>query len=203
MTYKPALVFDFGGVLLEWNPRHLYRKLFNGDEAAMEKFLCEVDFSTWNTEQDRGRSFAEAVDELSARFPHYAGLIKAYDERWEESISGPIQPVVDTLRELKEKGYALYGLTNWSQEKFALVQHKYAFFNLFETILVSGAVRLIKPDPRIFNLLLEKMKCSPEQCIFIDDSLKNVAAAEALGFIPIHFQSPDQLTNELERKGIL
>jgi len=202
MSHKPAFIFDFGGVLLEWNPRHLYRKLFNGDDAAMEQFLSEVDFSNWNNEQDRGRSFEQAVGELSARFPHYASMIKAYDERWEESISGPIQPVVDILQALKEKGYALYGLTNWSQEKFELVQHKYPFFGLFETILVSGAVQMIKPDPRIFGLLLEKMERDPEECIFIDDSLKNIATAKTLGFIPIHYQSPQQLTAELERNGI-
>ena len=200
---KPALVFDFGGVLLEWDPRHLYRKLFNEDNAAMERFLLEVDFSNWNTEQDRGRSFAQAVSELSMRFPHYAELIKAYDERWEESIDGPIQPVVDMLWVLKEKGYRLYGLTNWSQEKFELVQHKYPFLKLFEFILVSGSVGLVKPDPRIFAMLLKKTGYLPQQCIFIDDSLKNVAAAQVLGFIPIHFQSPSQLLDELSLHGIL
>jgi 2-haloacid dehalogenase len=203
MPEKPTLVFDLGGVLIDWNPRHLYRKLFPGDESGMEHFLKEVDFPAWNMELDRGAiSFAQAVRELSAQFPQRADLIRAYDERWEESLNGPIQPVVDALYKLKANGYSLHGLTNWSAEKFALVQHKYAFFNLFESILVSGTVRLVKPDPRIYSLLLNNIQRAPSQCIFIDDSLKNVNAASELGFIPLHFQSPGQFMAELQGLGV-
>lgn len=199
---KPAIIFDFGGVLIDWNARHLYRKLFPGDETGMEKFLDEIGFSAWNLELDRGLPFAQGVRDLSERFPHYADLIKAYDERWEESMSGPIQPVVDLLPKLKANGYALYGLTNWSQEKFELVRHRYAFFNFFETIVVSGNIHLVKPDPRIYAVMLEKIGRNPDECIFIDDSLSNILAAQAIGFQTIHFQSPGQLMAELERNKI-
>ena len=202
MDQKTAIIFDFGGVLINWDARNLYRKLFPTDETGMEQFLRDVDFSAWNLELDRGTPFAQGVNELSGRFPNYASLIKAYDERWEESLNGPIQPVVDALQRLKANGYALYGLTNWSHEKFELVRHKYAFFSLFESIVVSGEVHLVKPDPRIYTLLLEKIKRRPGQCIFIDDSLKNIATAQSMGFISIHFQSPQQLIDELQRIGI-
>ena len=194
---KPALVFDFGGVLLDWDPRTLYRPYFDGDEAAMEKFLAEINFYVWNFEQDRGRSFAEGVAELSARFPNYSDLIKAYDTSWETSISGPIQPTVDTLQPLKENGHALYGLTNWSAEKFQLVAHKFDFFNLFEHILVSGAVRLAKPDPRIFALMQARIGRPAAECVFIDDSAPNIAAASDFGYQTIHFVSAQQMLAEL------
>ncbi len=202
MTQKPALIFDFGGVLLDWNPRYLYHKFFDGDAEAMERFLLEVDFSGWNLEQDKGRPFAQGVAELSTRFPHYAHLIRAYDERWEESIIGPIQPSVDALRPLKDSGCRLYGLTNWSAEKFELARHKFAFLDLFESILVSGAVKLIKPDPRIFKLLLDQIGRPASECVFIDDSAGNVAAACQLGLNAIHFTSPEQMQAELLQMGI-
>jgi 2-haloacid dehalogenase len=194
---KPALIFDFGGVLLDWNPRNLFKKFFGEDSVAMEKFLREIDFLNWNLEQDKGRSFAEGVAELSARFPHYADLIRAYDERWEESISGPIQSTVETLQPLKENGHALYGLTNWSAEKFQLAAHQYPFFNLFETILVSGSVRLVKPDPRIFQMILDEIGKPAHECVLIDDSETNTAAAGQLGFKVIHYQSSRQMLDEL------
>src|SRR5512140_1463174 len=118
----------------------------------MGKFRIYVDFCAGNVDQDKGRSFAEGVLELSARFPNYAPLIKAYDDQWEESIRGPIQSTVDTLLPLKEKGYLLYGLTNWSEEKFKVAAHRFEFFNLFETIVVSGKIKLAKPDARIFHM---------------------------------------------------
>jgi 2-haloacid dehalogenase len=200
---RPALIFDFGGVLLNWDPYNLYLGFFNGNTAAVEHFLAEIDFQTWNLEQDRGRSFAAGVAELSARFPQYADLIKTYDERWEESISGPIQSTVDTLQPFKKNGYRLYGLTNWSAEKFQLVKHKYAFFELFETILVSGTVHLVKPDPRIFQLMLNQIGRPAGECILIDDSATNVAAARKLGFNAVQFKSAPQMLAELAQMEIV
>lgn len=197
MTQKSALIFDFGGVLLDWNPRNLFLKFFDADDGAMEKFLSEIDFFAWNFEQDKGRSFAAGVAELTARFPHYAHLIRAYDERWEESIRGPIQSTVDTLLPLKENGHSLYGLTNWSEEKFQLVENKYPFFDLFEIILVSGAIRLAKPDPRIFQKMLDHIGRPASECVLIDDSAVNNAAARQLGFKTIHFESTGQMLAEL------
>jgi 2-haloacid dehalogenase len=202
MQQKPAIIFDFGGVLLKWEPRQLFRELFAGDEAGMEQFLTEINFSAWNLEFDRGLPFAQGVKELTLRFPEYAEPIKAFDERWEETILGPIQGVVEILYQLKAMGYALYGLTNWSSEKFELVRHKYEFFRLFESIVVSGEIHLVKPDERIYAVMLEQIKRSPRQCVFIDDSLNNILTAQTMGFIAIHYQSPEQLLNELESIGI-
>ena len=203
ISTKPAIIFDFGGVLLDWNPRNLFQKYFGEDTDAMEKFLREIDFFSWNLEQDKGRSFAEGVAELSARFPQYAYLIKAHDERREESIHGPIQSTVDALMPLKEKGHPLYGLTNWSEEKFRLVAHKYDFFNLFETILVSGSVRLVKPDPRIFQMMLDEIGRPASECVLIDDSATNTMAARQLGFKAIHYESSGQMLEELAQLEIV
>jgi 2-haloacid dehalogenase len=198
----PAIIFDFGGVLIDWNPRHLYKKLLD-DPAKLERFLTEIDFHHWNLELDRGRPYAESVAELSRVFPQYADLIRAYDERWEESLRGPIQATVEILRALKERGYALYGLTNWSAEKYEIVRHKYPFLGLFDDIVVSGIVKLIKPDPRIFALLLEKINRPAADGLFIDDSETNITAAQQLGFNTIHFKSAEQLAMELSRQGLL
>jgi 2-haloacid dehalogenase len=197
------IIFDFGGVLIDWNPRYLYRKLFDGDADSMERFLTEVKFTEWNLQQDVGRSFAEGVADLCGRFPAYAGLIKAYDERWEESISGLIEPTVAILRRLKQAGRRLHGLSNWSVEKFELVRPKYEFFSWFDTILVSGEVTLIKPDPRIYAVLLERIDRKPEECLFIDDSKINIASADQLGFKTIPFESPERLEEELRSLGVL
>ena len=198
-----AIVFDFGGVLVDWDPRYLYRKLFDGDADAMERFLAEVNFMEWNLQQDKGRSFAAGVAELGQRYPHYADLIKAYDERWEESIAGPILSTVDLLHTLKQAGYPLYGLSNWSAEKFRIAHARYAFFDWFEAILVSGEVKLVKPDPRIYRVFLERVGRTAEECVFVDDSEANVVAAEQLGFKTIRYESSEQLARELRRLGLL
>jgi 2-haloacid dehalogenase len=198
-----AIIFDFGGVLIDWNPRYLYRKFFAGDSESMERFLTEIGFAEWNLQQDKGRSFAVAVAELCVRFPDYADLIRAYDQHWEESIAGPIQPTVNILRSLKQVGYRLYGLSNWSVEKFEIVRPRYEFFGWLDTILVSGEVKLVKPDPRIYTVLLERIGRTAKECLFIDDSRANVAAADQLGFKTVHYESPEQLETELCHLGIL
>ena len=193
---KPAIVFDFGNVLVDWDPRYLYRKLLDGDQA-IEQFLGEVDFFEWNLEHDAGRPFDESIAEMCTRFPHYCDLIRAYDLRYEESISGPIWPTVEVLRTLKDAGYPLYGLSNWPADKYELVRPKYEFFSWFDDIVVSGKVRIAKPDPRIFELLLERIARPAQECIFIDDSPKNIAAARQLNFQTILFRSAGQLKQEL------
>lgn len=194
---QPAIVFDFGGVLMDWNPRYLYRKLFNHDEQAMERFLVEVGFFEWNQQQDAGRPFSEAVAELSARHPQYCDLIRAYDERYEESLSGPIMETVDILRQLHSSGFSLYGLSNWPAEKFQGVRARYDFFRWFDGIVLSGEVRITKPDPRIFHLLLEQIGRPAQECLLIDDSIHNIATAQALGFQTILFHSPQELEKQL------
>ena len=202
-TAAPAIVFDFGGVLMDWNPHYLYQKMPGYDRQAVERFLKEVDFFTWNLEHDRGRSFAEGTAELIARFPQYRDLIRAYDERYLDSLRGPVQPVVQILRALKDAGYALYGLSNWPAEKFALVRRIYPFFAYFDDIVISGEVGLVKPDRAIFELLLERIGRPAGECLLIDDHDRNILAARELGFQTIQFQSPQQLEAELRSRGIL
>jgi 2-haloacid dehalogenase len=198
-----AIIFDFGGVLIDWDPRYLYRKFFDGDAAGMERFLAEVGFYEWNLQQDAGRTFAEAVPELSGRFPHYAELIRAYDERYLESIAGAIRPSLEIVAALKQAGYPLYGLSNWPLEKYLIARQKYAFFGWFDDVLVSGEAKLVKPDPRIFRMLLERIGRTAAECVYIDDSRTNVSAACQLGFDAIHFQSAPQLEMELKQRGLL
>ena len=200
---KLSIVFDFGGVLIDWDPRYLYRKLFNGDEQAMERFFREVDFFGWNLYQDAGRSFDIAVAEACQKHPQYCELIQAYDERYLETINGQIDGSVAILYRLKQAGYPLYGLSNWSAEKYHLVQQHFAFFGWFDLVVISGDVKLVKPDPRVFDLLLERAGRKAGDCLLIDDSEKNVATALEMGFRAIHFHSPEQLKNTLQAIGIL
>jgi 2-haloacid dehalogenase len=197
-----SIIFDCGGVLLDWNIRYLYNKLFD-NPVELDRFLAEIDFPNWNLEMDRGRPFAESVAELSRQFPHYASQIKAFDDRWEETIGGPIHATVEILPILKERGYDLYGLTNWSAEKYEITRHKYPFFGLFDDIVVSGTVKLVKPDLRIFALMEEKANRPAAECLFVDDSETNITAAQRFGFKTIHFKSAEQLAMELSHRRML
>lgn len=197
-----TIIFDFGGVLLDWDPRYLYKNLFDGDDDALERFLSEVKFIEWNKKQDAGRSFDEAVAELSASFPHYSEAIQAYHERYLESISGPVEGTVEILKRVKELGYSICGLSNWPYEKYLMVKEKYPFFNWFDQVVISGDVRLVKPDPRIFQLLLDRIGKRAEECLLIDDSTTNIEAANRLRFKTIHFVSGEQLREQLVKSGI-
>lgn len=199
---RRAVIFDIGGVLLDWSPHYLYRQLLP-DDAAIDRFLHEIDFVGWNLQQDGGRSFADGVAALSAQYPHYAPLIRAYDERWAESIRGPIWPTVDVLWALKERGLRVYGLSNFSVEKYQLMRARYAFFSWFDDVIVSGEVRLLKPDPRIFEVCLARIGCAASECVYIDDVAANVAAADRLGLSAIRFTSPAALAADLDRLGVL
>ena len=200
---KLSIVFDFGGVLIDWDPRYLYRKLFNGDEQAMERFFREVDFFGWNLYQDAGRSFDIAVAEACQKHPQYCEQIRAYDERYLETINGQIDGSVAILYRLKQSGYPLYGLSNWSAETFRFFSPKHEFFSWFDDILVSGEVKMVKPDPRIFAVFLERIGRSAAECLLIDDSQANLTVAARLGFKTIHFQSPEQLEAALKQFGLL
>jgi 2-haloacid dehalogenase len=197
-----AIIFDFGGVLLDWDPRYLYQRYFPDQPQAMENFLNEIDFYKWNAQQDKGRSFADGIAELSTQFPQHAHLVQAYFDHWEDSISGPIPGTVDILRRLKENGRPLYGLSNWSAETYPRAREKYPFFDWFDDILLSGDAELVKPDPAIFNLLLNKIGLSPSECLLIDDSQANIVSATELGFSGIHFSSPENLQTELQRLNL-
>jgi 2-haloacid dehalogenase len=203
MTDPRVVIFDFGGVLVDWNPRYLYRQLFPGDPDGMERFLAEVCTSEWNQQQDAGRPWADAVSELIGRYPAQADLIRAYRERWNEMLRGPIDGSVAILGELRDAGYRLLGLTNWSHETFPLARARYPFFGWFDGIVVSGEEKLIKPDRRLFVRLIERYRVDPAHAVFIDDTLHNVEAAVALGIHAIHFRSPAALREELIAIGLV
>ena len=200
---RGIVVFDLGGVLLDWNPRHLYRKLFPGDEAAMEDFLANVCTVEWNERQDAGRTFAEAHAELMPRHADKAHLIEAFGKRFDEMIAGPIQGTVDILADLKRAGVPRYALTNWSAETFPPARERYEFLSWFDGIVVSGEEGVVKPDARIFRILLERFRIPAREAVFIDDNPANAAAAQALGIHGIHFRSAEHLRRELEALGIL
>jgi 2-haloacid dehalogenase len=202
-TNRSVVVFDLGGVLIDWNPRHLYRKLFDGDEGAMEHFLATVCTSDWNEEQDAGRTFAEACASLKSVHPAHAELIDAWIERQSEMFSGPITDTVEILAELRAGGVPLYALTNWSAETFPIALKRFEFLSWFRGTLVSGDVKMIKPDPRIFEHFLERFAIDPTRAVYIDDRQNNVDAAVALGMHGVVFTNPPQLRMELVRLGLL
>lgn len=189
------IVFDFGGVLLDWDPRYLYRTFF-WDEAAMERFLTTVCTPEWNAEQDRGRSFAEGIRLLQESHPEYREAIRLYRDGWTQMLRGEIPGTVELLRKLKAGGYAIYGLTNWSAETIGYAYERFDFFKLFDGIVVSGEERLLKPDCLIYRILLNRYNLQADKSIFIDDSPANVEAAAKLGFKAILF---DDISNVAEK----
>ena len=197
-----AAVFDLGGVLIDWDPRYLYRKLL-ADEAAVEEFLATVCTPEWNAEQDRGRPFAEGVAELVECYPVHAAALTAYHERWTEMLGGDIGGTVELLAELRAAGVPLYALTNWSAETFGIARERFEFLSWFDGVLVSGEERIIKPDPAIFRLLLDRFGLDPGAAFYVDDSPANVAAAGELGFDAVRFTGPEQLRRDLEARGLL
>jgi 2-haloacid dehalogenase len=200
---RDIVVFDLGGVLIDWDPRHLYRKLFASDEAAMEHFLATVCTHEWNRLQDAGRTFAEGARFLKAEHPDKSELIDAYGNRFDEMLAGPITGSVEILAELRDRGTPLYGLTNWSAETYPAAFDRFAFLRWFRGILVSGEVEVIKPDPRIFALLIERFAIEPQRAVYIDDVEANVAAARPFGIHAIHFTTPANLRQELTGLGLL
>jgi 2-haloacid dehalogenase len=197
-----AVLFDLGGVLIDWNPRHLYRRIF-AEEAAMEHFLATICTQAWNEEQDCGRPFAEGVRLLVQRFPAFAEQIEAYDRRWQEMLKGPIADSVAVLAELRARAVPLFALSNWSQEKFPVARARFPFLEWFGGIVLSGEVGIKKPDPRIFELASERFGLSPPHTAYIDDVAANAAAAARLGFHAHHFVTPADLRRFLAGCGLL
>jgi 2-haloacid dehalogenase len=202
MSAYTTVVFDLGGVLIQWDPRHLYRKLLR-DDAAVEHFLATVCTQTWNEQQDAGRSFADAEAELIAIHSDKEHLIRAYRTRFDEMIPGANEEVVDILLELKERGTPLYALTNWSAETFVSQKTRFPFLGVFDGILVSGEEGLIKPDVRIFTLLLKRYRLDPGATVFIDDAASNAAAAAAVGIHGIQYTDAATLRQTLRTFGLL
>ena len=199
---KKTLVFDLGGVLIDWDPRHLYRKLIaNEDDITI--FLAEICNSEWNVKQDAGRALAEATAERVALFPEKKSLIEAFYDRWEEMLGGEITETVEILREFKTRGEPLYALTNWSGETFPIALQRYEFLQWFDGTLVSGDEKLAKPDPAIFHLLLNRYGLHAQDCLFIDDSKTNIEAAIKIGFDTHHFTSANGLRQYLTQGNLL
>jgi len=196
-----TVVFDVGNVLLRWDPRNLYRTIFD-DADEMEWFLSTICTSEWNIEQDRGRDWDEAVALLVKRYPDHEAPIRAYHDRWEETVSGVIQENVALLGRLREAGVPNYCITNFSGPKFDLSKKRFPFLGGFDGIIVSGDERLLKPEPAIYRLLLDRYGLEAETCLFIDDSKANVEGARAVGMQAIHFVEPMDLAAELNRYGI-
>lgn len=198
-----AIIFDFGGVLLKWNPHNVYEKYFPNQPEAIDNFLTEINFMEWNAQQDKGRLFAEGNAILAQEFPQYTELIYAYFENWGKSVDGQIDESVEILIALKNKGYPIYGLSNWSIETFPIARKRYQFFELLDDYVLSGDIKLIKPDAEIFEYALNKFGKTASECLFIDDSEANIITAKSLGFDTIHFKSPEQLQNEISARQLL
>jgi len=198
------IVFDLGGVLVDWDPKYLYNKVFNNDEKRINSFLSEVCTPDWNVEQDAGRSLAEATQILIDRFPEQEDHIRLFYDRWEEMIRGSVGGTVSLLEELKRRdAHNLYALTNWSAETFPVALKRFDFLGHFQGIVVSGEEKTRKPFPRIYEILFDRYNLDPGTSVFIDDSLPNVETAKELGMTGIHFRHPEQLSSDLRALGIL
>jgi 2-haloacid dehalogenase len=196
-------VFDLGGVVIDWNPRYLYRKLFNGNETAMEHFLATVCTSSWNEQQDAGRSFADGCAALKRLHPGEAELIDAWFRRYEEMLGGEIPGTVDILRELRSRGTPMYALSNWSAETFPIAVDRFECLSWFNGVLLSGEVKVLKPDRRIFEIFLETFRIEPSRAIYIDDRSENVEVAVDLGMRGVVFRDSRALRAELTREGLI
>jgi 2-haloacid dehalogenase len=196
-----TVIFDLGGVLIDWNPRHLYRKLFKDDVEAMERFLMEVCSTEWNEKQDAGRSWDEAINEAILRHPTQEKLIKAYREKWHEMIPRALEKTVIILDELRTTGVKILALTNWSHDTFPIALERFKFLSWFDGVIVSGTEGLKKPDPAIFALLISRYKLDPSRAVFIDDSEKNVASAHAAGLLALRFTDSQKLRSDLINLG--
>jgi 2-haloacid dehalogenase len=189
------IIFDFGGVLVDWNPRHFYKDHFK-NENEMEHFLKNICTDEWNLEQDRGRSLNEGTVLLQNKFPEFHSMIQLFYDNWETMLKSDIPETVSLLYKLKAK-YKIYGLTNWSAETISFAYDRFSFFKEFDGIVVSGQEKMIKPSKQIYQLLLDRYNLKAENTIFIDDNINNIKAAEEIGLYGIHFENPSQLETSL------
>ena len=197
-----VIVFDLGGVLLDWDPRYLYRKIFS-DQDEMEYFLREICSPAWNHQMDAGKPFQDAVEELQDVHPAYGDQIEAFNTRWVEMVRGEIPGTVEILSELKDAGHSLAALSNWSAETFPRIQNEYPFLGWFDPLVLSGEVGVAKPAPEIYKTLLSHLNKEASDCLFVDDMPWNIEAADKLGFDTVLFKSAGNLRENLVLKGIL
>jgi len=196
-----SIIFDFGGVLVDWNPRYMYKDVFENN-SEMELFLTQICSEDWNLQQDKGRSLSEGTRVLQDKFPEHRTNIQLYYDQWEKMLKSDIPENVAILPQLKLK-YKLYGLTNWSAETFPVALKRFSFFKYFDGIVVSGEEKMVKPDEDIFYLILKRYNLRAGNCLFIDDNLKNINTAKKLGFSTIHLKEMTDLKTELSLLGIL
>jgi 2-haloacid dehalogenase len=196
-----TLIFDYGGVRVDWNPHYMLDKYFGSVEKA-EWFIQNICNSEWNNETDAGKPYDQAVAELSARYPEWKEAIEAYRDHWIDMMNGEVPGMYDLLKELKDNGYRILGLTNFSSETFSQIRYTYRIFSLIEGMVVSAEEFLIKPDPELYRVLIRRFGLDVRECIFIDDKLPNVLAAEALGIKGIQFKGPEALRKSLNAEGI-
>ncbi|MBB5461783.1 HAD family hydrolase [Paraburkholderia sp. Cpub6] len=201
-----AVVFDFGGVLIDWSPEYLYRELIP-DEVERRWFLTHVCSMDWVIRQDGGQPIVEATDELIARFPDHEPLIRAFYERWHQMVAGVLDDGIALMEKLEAAEVPLFGLTNWSAETFPYAWEHYPVLRRFRDVVVSGRVKLVKPDPAIFaemrrRIELQMPGVEPAELVFIDDNAKNAEAATALGWHGVHHTSTAQTEAELRELGL-
>ncbi len=203
MTYPPrAIIFDFGNVLVKWNLYAIFGRFFP-DPQAVDAFLKQVSFYEWNTRQDGGRSFEEGLAVISEQFPHYAHIFRYFDQHWQDTVREVIPETIVLARRLKQAGYPLYVLSNFSAEKFALTRPLHPFVSIFDDLIISGEIGLLKPEPAIFQYTLSRIHRTAEECIFIDDHLPNVESAQRLGFTALPYRSPQKLERDLTNLGVI
>ena len=203
MKQIKTIIFDLGGVLIDWNPEYVYLDVYDGDREKMQYFFDHICTSDWNENQDAGYSLEQATKDRIALFPDHEEHIKMFYGRWEEMLGDAIEGTVDILKKLVDsKKYQVVALTNWSHETFPVAREKFEFLNWFEGILVSGEEKTRKPFPDIYEMTLSRFKADAEHSLFIDDNLRNSNAAKELGINAIRFESPEQLTQELKRYNI-
>ena len=203
MAQRSVAVFDLGGVVIDWNPRYLYRKLFDGNDRAMEDFLATVCTPSWNELQDGGRTFADACDSLKVTHPEETERIDAWFKRYDEMLGGAIPGTVEILAELQSSGITLYALSNWSTETFPIALSRFECLKWFQGVLLSGEVRLLKPDRRIFEVFFKTFAIDPARAIYIDDRRVNVEVAASFGMHGILFTDSRSLRKELLRAGLI
>lgn len=193
-----VVVFDLGGVLIGWDPARAFLPAFSGDKEATRSFLNDVDFESWNMEQDRGRSWIEAERNFRENHPQYAHIIGQYHDNFDISITGAIAGTVSILERLHAANIPLYAITNWAADTFETTRKNYPFMDLFRDIVVSGEEHQVKPDPEIYQVLLQRNDLKAEDCVFIDDNQHNVDGARRVGMHAIHFTSPEAIESALE-----
>lgn len=198
-----TVVFDLGGVLVDWDPRYLLRDVMPGREAEMEAILTDVLNHEWNLERDKGDSWSAAIEALVAEHPRWAEVFRAYDERWAETLRGAHEDTVAILRDLHERSVPLYALSNWSAQKFPYAEERFEWLEWFDGIVVSGRVKLIKPDAAIFHYLMDTFDLEAGDIFFVDDHEPNVISARSLGICTHHFQDAAKLRADLRANGLL